>query len=137
MNKNGIKKLLECYEKHTEGIQIISDPAGRPLEWYKTRLSLPWEEAMFIAENIIINGGGWQLPNLGELRGLYRVREETKNNLGLGCPPEIGGGCEVWSCESKDEWAAWVFNFTDGNAYPGTKGHAMYRKTFLVRQIGG
>ncbi len=140
-NRNDIKKLLEYYEGCFEVKQIIPDPAGLPLEWHRLGLCLSWEYAMILAEKLIIDGGGWRLPTLGELRELYRV--EAKNNPDLGFIPEgrfyqkVSFYDEVWSCESKDMWAAWVFNFSDGNAYPGTKGHAMHRETFLVRGIVG
>ena len=133
MNRNDIKKLLEYYEGRTGGKQIIPDPSGLPLEWYRIGLCHSWEDAMVLAENLIIDRGGWRLPTLGELRGLYRV--EAKNNPDLGFIPERGFYCEAWSCESKDKWAAWLLNFSDGNAYLGTKGHAMHRETFLVRGI--
>ena len=65
---------------------VFTDPATS-LEWQVTPAveSMDWESARIHCERLELDGGGWRLPSIGELRSLIR-----------GCPAtETGGPCQV------------------------------------------
>jgi hypothetical protein len=76
----------------TGGVYI--DPVTR-FEWQQTPTggNLDWESAVIHCRNLNLNGTGWRLPSVSELRSLFR-----------GCPATAtGGACGVTdSCLSWD-----------------------------------
>ena len=95
--------------------RVVADPKERPLEWYVGPGSVTWDEAKSYAENLNVAGGGWRLPTLKELEGLYQ-KEYRDRDKTLGFGPFFCNYPLVWSGELKDSEAAWHFSLIDGES---------------------
>ena len=84
------------------------------LEWFPgPDKDMSWKEGGHWAKELAIGGGGWRLPTLKELRGLFKMNKNGDN-----LSPLFGlSMTDVWSCEIKDESSAWGFNFLPGNQF--------------------
>jgi len=73
-----------------------------------------WDEANDWVESLNIDGGGWRMPTMNELEGLYKKGMGSHNITSL----LKTTGWYVWSGEIKDSSEAWGFNFFYGsNSY--------------------
>ncbi len=67
-----------------------------------------WEDAKAWAEDLSIDGGGWRIPKIEELRGLYKKGKGTRNMT----PLLKTTGWFVWSRDVEDAISeTWGFNF--------------------------
>lgn len=84
------------------------------LEWFPgPDQDTSWKEGCRWVKELAVGGGGWRLPTLKELRGLFKA-----NKKGDHLSPLFGlTMTDVWSCEVKDEASAWGFNFLPGNQF--------------------
>ncbi len=84
------------------------------LEWLPgPDKDISWEEGCRWAKGLSTGGGGWRLPTLNELRGLFKMNKNGDN-----LSPLFGTSMtDVWSCETQDESSAWGFNFLPGNQF--------------------
>ncbi len=84
------------------------------LEWLPgPDKDMSWKEGCQWVKDLSIGGGGWRLPTLNELRGLFKMNK-NRDNLS---PLFAISMTDVWSCESQDESSAWGFNFLPGNQF--------------------
>jgi hypothetical protein len=84
------------------------------LEWFPgPDKDISWEEGCRWVGDLGVGGGGWRLPYLSELRGLYKMNKKGDNISPLF---EINM-TDVWSSEIQDETSAWGFNFLPGNKF--------------------
>lgn len=69
-----------------------------------------WHEARTWVQNLNLDGGGWRMPTLDELEGLY---EKGASRLNM-TPLLKTTGWQVWSDKIKDTTFAWGFYFCRG-----------------------
>ena len=69
-----------------------------------------WHEAKAWVGGLTLDGGGWRVPTLDELEGLY---EKGASRLNM-TPLLKTTGWQVWSCEMRDSSFAWGFYFCRG-----------------------
>ena len=70
-----------------------------------------WEEAKSWVQNLNLDGGGWRMPSLDELRTLYEKGAGSRNMT----PLLKTTGWYVWSGETKEGSPyVWHFNFWNG-----------------------
>lgn len=101
------------------------------LEWLPgPDRDMSWEEGVLWANGLSIGGGGWRLPTLDELQGLYK-----KNKKGDNLSPLFSiGTTDVWSCEeTQDPASAWGFNFLPGNQFRTYKTYSRRFRVIAVR----
>jgi hypothetical protein len=81
------------------------------LEWYiNPDRDNTWRQAKAWAESLAVAGGGWRLPTLAELKGLYQKGASAVHMDPLFRLP----GAYVWSGDLKDPQFAWGFAFYSG-----------------------
>jgi hypothetical protein len=85
------------------------------LEWcVAPDKDMTWGEAKSWVENLSIDGGGWRMPAIEELRTLYISGIGTRNMT----PLLKTSGWWVWSGERNGSLtAAWNFSFSGGNEH--------------------
>ncbi|MBN1103063.1 MAG: DUF1566 domain-containing protein, partial [Deltaproteobacteria bacterium] len=69
-----------------------------------------WDEAKGWVESLNVGGGRWRMPTVKELESLYEEGKGTRNMTSL----LKTTGWWVWSAQTKDSSAAWVFGFDFG-----------------------
>jgi hypothetical protein len=69
-----------------------------------------WHEAMAWTKKLNLDGGGWRMPTLDELEGLYKKGAGSLNMT----PLLKTTGWQVWSDKLKDSSFAWGFYFVSG-----------------------
>jgi hypothetical protein len=78
------------------------------LEWVAgPDKDMNWYEAKEWVDNLNIAGGGWRMPTLDELQGLFKKRAGSRNMT----PLLKTTGWGVWSGEIKGSSGAWRFGF--------------------------
>jgi hypothetical protein len=88
---------------------IITDRATG-LEWYAgPNRDTTWREAKTWVDNLSVDGGGWRMPNIDELDGLYSGREKENIHLVF----KISDYFMVWS--SFKDW------YLDCSTYGGAR----------------
>ena len=101
------------------------------LEWLPgPDKDMSWEEGCQWARSLSTGGGGWRLPTLGELRGLFK-KNKTGDNLS---PLFDISATDVWSSETQDASSAWGFNFLPGNQFWTYKTYSTRFRVLAVRQ---
>jgi Protein of unknown function (DUF1566) len=99
---------------------IVSD-SKTGLEWkVGPDKDTNWDQARAWVNNLNLDGGGWRMPTLDELKGLY-IKGASRLNM---TPLLKTTGWQVWSDKLKDSSFAWGFYFTcggkgwDGRTFP-------------------
>ena len=82
-----------------------------------------WDEARSWVESLSLDGGGWRMPTMGELAGLYRDGTGDRNMT----PLLRTSGWYIWS-----EGSGGGFAFSDGGGFWGYRGSHKGR-AFAVR----
>ncbi len=119
---DGVKTTKQA--KHGDIIgrdgDFILDRAGivfdkkADLEWYAgPDRDTTWDEAKSWAESLSIDGSGWRMPTIKELRTLYKQDAGTLNMT----PLLKVTGWWIWSVETKDSFSVWVFSFILGREF--------------------
>ena len=99
-----------------EGI-VLDTNTG--LEWYVgPDKKMDWNDAKSWVEGLNLDGGGWRMPTIQEIRSLY-IKGEGDRNM---TPLLKTTGWFVWSSEKGEtkDWSlvyAWCFNFYGGKKY--------------------
>ena len=107
--------ICDCYS----GLEWLAGPDR----------DMSWEEGCRWASSLATGGGGWRLPTLGELRGLFK-----KNKAGDHLSPLFDiSMTDVWSCEIQDESSAWGYNFLPGNQFWTYKTYSARFRILAVR----
>ena len=87
-----------------------------------------WDEALSWVQSLNLDGGGWRMPTMDELEGLYRKGAGKRNMT----PLLKTTGWWVWSGETKGSSDAWHFFFNDGDRNWDTR-DSYYERAFAVR----
>ncbi len=85
------------------GLEWIAGP-DRGTTWYQAK---SW------VESLSIDGGGWRMPTVEELKSLYQKGAGTRNMT----PLLKTTGWWVWSGEANDSSSVWGFDFDYGEEY--------------------
>lgn len=100
------------------------------LEWLPgPDKDMSWEDGCRWVEDLSTGGGGWRLPTLKELRGLFKMNKNGDNIS----PLFKISMTDVWSCELHDESSAWGFNFLPGNQFRTCKTLSRRFRVLAVR----
>lgn len=103
------------------------------LEWLSgPDVDTTWAAANKWVENLTLDGGGWRMPTMSELKGLYQNGNGSRNMT----PLLKTTGWWIWSGEKKGNSAVWGFNFFDGDygdrywesSFPYERGFAVRSK---------
>ena len=90
-----------------------------------------WNDARSWVQSLNLDGGGWRMPTLNELEGLYKTGKGDRNMT----PLLKTTGWRVWSSEPIGSSDAGPFAFYDGSRIWGSR--ANYRaRGFAVRSRG-
>lgn len=103
------------YEKNDNGI-VKDTKTG--LEWYVgPDKNTTWEAAKSWAAMLDVGGGGWRMPTLDELEGLYQPGVGTRNMT----PLLRNKGWRVWSRNESTSYAwRYTFYFFNGDTTHGS-----------------
>lgn len=111
---------------------IVKD-TSTGLEWIAwTGRNMNWNNARSWVQGLDLEGGGWRMPSLNELEGLYGEGRGTKNITSL---LKITGW-HVWSGETKDQTFAWGFYFRSGERYSSRRTDNSKGGVLAVRSRG-
>ena len=88
-----------------------------------------WNEAKSWVQSLNLDGGGWRMPTLDELEGLYRKGAGDCNMTPLLKTTGLG----VWSGETEGSSNARLFGFDTGDRYWNTRNDSYNRRGFAVR----
>ena len=102
-----------------------------------------WYEAKSWVQSLTLDGGGWRMPTMDELEGLYRKGAGNRNMT----PLLKTSGYFVWSGKTEDSHGGvWLFEFYSGNRdwlYPNSGRFFSHRdrrsysgRAFAVRSRG-
>lgn len=99
------------------GLEWAPDP-GKPMDWW---------QAVHYAETLALAGGGWRLPTMAELQGLFILDEDYKQEDGNYIDPAFHlQDCCSWSSQLRDASAGRFFNYSteSGVGFLGSRGLA-------------
>ena len=91
-----------------------------------------WNEARLWVQSLNLDGGGWRMPTMDELEGLYKKGKGDWNMT----PLLKNTGYFVWSGETRGSSDAWAVNFGDGYRTWGYRPAPGSRRAFAVRSRG-
>jgi len=100
------------------------------LEWFVgPDRDTTWDEASTWVRKLSVDGGGWRMPTKEELETLYQMGAGTRNMN----PLLKTTGWVVWSGDTKDSSAAWLFLFVEGYGNWSILNSSHYLRGFAVR----
>ena len=88
-----------------------------------------WNEARLWVQSLILDGGGWRMPTMDELEGLYKESAGNRNMT----PLLKTTGYRVWSGETKGSFSARLFSFGNGSRAWFGRDDSRYGRAFAVR----
>ena len=130
VNKKGKVKIIGRYRVSSEG--VIHDPQTG-LDWFVgPDKDTTWYEAKKFADNLTVSGGGWRLPSVEELRGIYEKGKGSRNMD----PLFKTSGWWVWADDGGESSSSSApnFSFRAGLDYRDTRGDSLYFRGFAVRR---
>ncbi|MFA5183624.1 MAG: DUF1566 domain-containing protein [Syntrophales bacterium] len=78
------------------------------LEWYAgPNPDNTWREAKAWTESLTVDGGGWRMPTVAELKAIYQ-KGASANNMD---PVFQAKGAWAWSGELRNDWSVWGLAF--------------------------
>jgi len=99
------------------------------LEWIAgPDRDMNWNEAKSWVESLNIDGGGWRMPTIAELRTLYKKGAGKRKMT----PLLKTTGWWVWSDET-DSSSAWIFHFIHGGKIVYNRDLSGNGRAFAVR----
>jgi len=95
---------------------------------------MTWNEAKAWVERLNVGGGGWRMPTLEELKGLYQYGKGRRNMT----PLLETTGYSVWSSQqARGNFVAFDFStgfgFGTGSGYWDGRGSSFSNRAFAVR----
>ena len=90
-----------------------------------------WKEARIWVKSLSLDGGGWRMPTVRELKSLYNSGSGTRNMI----PPLVTTGYWVWSGKI-DSSFAWCFRFNYGLKDKVSRDYSKNLRAFAVRSRG-
>ncbi len=88
-----------------------------------------WDEAKSWVDGLDIDGGGWRMPTIKELKTIYQEAKGTRDMD----PLLKATGYYVWSGETKDSSLAWSFSIWDGKGSWSPRRLSFGGRAFAVR----
>ena len=111
---------------------IVKD-TNTGLEWkVGPDKDMNWDKARSWVQSLNLDGGGWRMPTMNELEGLYRKSAGDRNMT----PLLKTTGWGVWSGETKGSSDARPFNFIYRGRFWEDRGSSYYKRAFAVRSLG-
>jgi len=108
---------------------IVQDTRTR-IEWMVgPDKDTAWNQANAWVQSLPVDGGGWRLPTMEELKAIYRKKSGTLNMPSL----MQTTGWLVWSGETAGNSSAWIFNFVYGVSTYEIRGKSESTRAFAVR----
>ena len=108
---------------------VITDHVSG-LEWYVgPNADNNWHEAKAWTESLTVAGGGWRMPTVPELKGIYQKGASRVNMDPLFQPKAAW----VWSGQMHDTLTAWGFAFYSGLVNSHGLDYGYGRMAFAVR----
>ena len=116
------------YEKYENG--IVHDTV-KGLEWYAgPDRDFTWWQAKNWLKRLNVDSGGWRMPTIGELKGLYQIGSGTRNMT----PLLKTTGWSVWSDKYNYTWgSSKIFSFKTGEMSWEKHNHFRSNRSFAVR----
>lgn len=100
-----VKPAQPRFTKASNGV-ITDSVTG--LDWYVgPNYDNTWHEAKAWADSLTVAGGGWRLPTMAELKGIYQTGASA-NNMD---PLFEANGAWAWSGELRNAWSVWGLAF--------------------------
>ena len=116
------------YEVSSEG--VITDTKTN-LQWYVgPDQDTTWDQADAWVKKLTVAGGGWRLPTLDELEGIYETNKEYNLDKVFGSRNIY---IFVWSNKTKGSSSAWCFPFDNGLRDWGNRSASNLYRGFAVR----
>jgi hypothetical protein len=104
-------EVTPTQKRFTKGAHGVITDSVTGLEWYVgPNRDNTWHQAKAWTESLVVAGGGWRLPTILELKGLYQ-KGASANNMD---PIFQANGAWVWSGQLHDASSAWGFAFYSG-----------------------
>jgi len=91
-----------------------------------------WNKARSWVKSLNLDGGGWRMPTMDELQGLYKKGMGSHNLTSLLLNTTYKY-LYVWSGETEDSWLARFFGFAIGDRYEGDRIISDNVRAFAVR----
>jgi uncharacterized caspase-like protein len=108
---------------------IIYDPSTG-LEWFVgPDKNTTWYEAQAWIQQLTVEGGGWRMPTIAELKSIYKKGTGARNMDSVFKTT----GWVVWSGEMRGSSSAWHFSFNRGYETWVNCSNSYYRRAFAVR----
>ena len=124
------QKELSRFVNNGEDGTVTDTKTG--LEWKVGPVRITcWNEAWSWVQSLNLDGGGWRMPTMDELEGLYKKGVGSHN-----ITPLLNTNSKylwVWSGETKGSSDAWGFPFFDGHRDCGHRDLSRYSRAFAVR----
>ncbi|MDQ1330389.1 MAG: hypothetical protein QG578_652, partial [Thermodesulfobacteriota bacterium] len=123
------------FEKLVSG--VVRDTQNG-LEWYAgPDKNMGWGDVKQWAAGLRVDGGGWRMPAIAELKSLYRKGAGSRNMT----PLLETTGWRVWSVEAGAgpggiaESTGWVLDFDDGREIQDRRDNSISKRGFAVRSM--
>ena len=114
---------------------IVKD-TNTGLEWKAgPNKDTDWNEARSWVQSLNLDGGGWRMPTMDELEGLYKKGMGSHNITPL-LKATSGKYLGVWSGGTKGSSDAWGFYFYFGDGGWGFRSISSYSRAIAVRSRG-
>ncbi len=104
-----VKPVQPRFTKADNGV-ITDSVTG--LDWYVgPNADNNWHEAKAWTESLTVAGGGWRLPTVPELQGIYQKGPPPVNMDPLF---QAQGGLGLVRADGRNAWSVWGFAFYNG-----------------------
>lgn len=110
------------------------------LEWAQrdNGQDITWNSARSYCSNLSTAGGGWRLPSMDELQGIYDPSATLTTSCGIGTcrvSPQFNlSSYWFWSNESNGSSEAWGFALNNGDRYSNLLSNDGVRRALCVRR---
>ena len=119
------------YEVSPEG--VITDTTTH-LQWYVgPNQDTTWDQAAAWVKKLSVAGGGWRLPTLDELQGIYEKDKGSKYGYIDAVFWNKNTYLRVWSNKTEGSSSAWYFSFRPGFRFWYNRSDSFRDRGFAVR----